>query len=1262
MTQFHMGMNLGHERSVAIAKDGEIVVAIEQERLDRHKYSPGYMLHAPGVAAQMQIPAEAVRYCLDACNISLSDLATITANMPGHDCAPDILRRVLPAEVTSKVMRIPSHHLAHAYSAYWPSGFDEALILAVDATGTTTSDHRTESYTLYEGRGQTITTLHSETVEAHLAQLSTLGFVYEYITCKAGFVTQVGDKIRHAEAGKLMGLAPFGRKQLNWHPWIRTVENSFSLKMSAYDIFLEVAALEKYYDTGEGKPYLRPYLVDLAYKVQEELEQALQHIIKLAIQRTGLRKLCIAGGVGLNSVANYKLLQTLQLDDIFIFPASGDSGIAAGCALWAYNTVGAGQKRVTLQKATLGRQYDSTIISQAIQHFQDSIEVEELATDEMIARSARVLAQGSIMARFEGGAEYGPRALGHRSILADPTFQRMKDILNMRVKFREAFRPFAPVIPLEAVERVFEQQIAAPFMLLVQPIQPEYQEQIPAVTHVDGTGRVQTVTEKENSYFYRLCYKLVEERHGLPVLLNTSFNVAGQPIVETPLEAIATFLGTDIDYLAIENFWISKRHTPVRSYEEHVEKVSDVVLPHGLPPEAPDVTDLMAKLDRALFFGQTVGCPWSREELQALSAWGSQYKETSVLFPETPFYGTFQTKLSEDVILLLNSLGKSTLVDLKQQVPPSTYTFEEIKLLLAVLNATESELEQMRVALRMTHFEFTQRIEWANQQILIYKLEPAYSHVKPLSQDSAFPLTSNRTFAPFENENFSARRILRKLYECLQQAGYNEANICNLLGIKSQQHIEPTYLHYYNCYRLPQSIIGDLIRLFLLRGVLTQTRLQEIFGDEVFAVLCSLGMFIERGKDWASRVDLFVAAGLYVATDHRYMILAEDRLDEDPIMYVGIDSMGLVYAAPQYPAYRVLDLCCGSGIQSLVASRYAREVLGVDINPRAIRFARFNAQLNGVSNVAFRLSNLYEATDGEFDTILANPPFVPSPNQQCRFRDGGVGGEEILARIITESSQKLAPNGRLFIVTDLVNVREYESKLDGWWQGGSAHKLVLTTADRNDILFSVPHCHAAFNQTLEQYNSELDRWIQNFHASSLEAVNFGYILICQVDSADMSTGSYYSRTIHNPERAIHQQIQEYFQQRQLLEESQISDRFLMLSPDLQFRLETNPTTRKRQIELFSPNNSYFTTYPISEQMYRLLQDISQCQPKWVDYVTANNQEWLYELIYKGILYLTSEVPKLNRYQRLNDPPTMEGLKIEELQTKTTPTCISSYLA
>ena len=1288
MSHYHLGINLGHERSVAIVQDGKIVVAIEQERLDRQKYSPGYMLHSPGDATQIQIPHEAIQYCLDTIGIKMGDLTTITANMPGTDYSPDILRRMLSPEAVTKVQTLPSHHLAHAYSAYYPSGFEDAIVLVVDASGSTI-DRQTESYTIYTGKDGQLTTLHSETVTAHLAGISTLGFIYEYVTRKAGFVSQISDKIRHAESGKLMGLAPFGKEQPNFHRWINTMQDDFSLKISAYDIFLEVAALEKLYDRGEGKAYLRPYLVDLAYKVQQELEQALLHIVGLAVKTTGLKKLCIAGGVGLNSVANYQLLHQLNLDDIFIFPAAGDSGISAGCALWAYHTVAGGNKRVAMTQAGLGRTYGIDRVKVALDKFAGDIVVTELTTAETIARSAQALAEGNVVARFAGGSEYGPRALGHRSIIADPTFKRMKDIVNARVKFREAFRPFAPVIPLESISTVFEQDIAAPFMLVVPQIKPEFHAVIPGVTHVDGTGRVQTVTPTANPYFHSLCHELVKVRQGPPVLLNTSFNIAGQPIVETPEEAIATFLGTDIDYLSIDNFWIGKAHVPVLNYTAHLTKVGSSNLPQGLPSNAPAVTELMVQLDRALFGTKLPTCPWSPSELKKLSGEGAIYKETSRLFPDTPGIGQIHTCLATNIVLLPDPLGKSAIVDLTQKIKPSTYSWSEVQLLLAVRSGNIKDLESLRLRSQLTPHELAKNIAWAQAQLDKYQLTQAHSLLLPLTPDTELDETAHQTFAPFADSSFSARQSLRQLHDCLRQAEYTEANISNLLGVTSQQQLEPTRLHYYDRHSLPDNTLGNLIRLFHLRVSLPVATLHQLFGESLFTNLAHLGLLIPRDskfvtqidpthEKWSSRVDLFDAAGLYIATDHRYMLLPEDRIDEDPVMYLGMDSMGLVYTAPRIAAGRVLDLCTGSGVQALTASRYAGQVVGIDINPRALRFARFNAQLNGIENVEFALGNLYDAVEGHFETILANPPFVPSPSEDYRFRDGGANGEEILAQIINGSADRLTPTGKLFIVTDLVDLSEYRGKLAHWWNGGAAHQLILHTADRDDILFSVPHSHAPFGQTICEYNAELDRWVQNFHEAGLTAVNFGYILVQRVTGENK--GSYYTRTIHNPHRPIYDRVQDYFQQRNLLARTDAGKYYLTINPDLRFRCEIDPNTGSQQIEIFAPDNLYFTTYPIGNLIYLGLQEILQTRPQCRTYVNPQNRAWIYDLICKGVLVLLPTRPELDptlpnlpvvsnafdlarTSQRGTQPSstTNEELSITELQTKTTPTCLSSYL-
>jgi carbamoyltransferase len=1275
LMHYHLGINLGHERSVAIVQDGEILVAIEQERIDRQKYSPGYMLHSPGDASQIQLPHEAIRYAIDAIGIGMGDLETITANMPGHDYAPEILRRTLPPELVHKVRQIPSHHLAHAYTAYYPSGFEESIILVVDASGGTTN-RQTESYTIYTGRDTQISTLHSETVAAHLAGLSTLGFVYEYVTRKAGFVSKISEKVRHAEAGKLMGLAPFGQHQPNFQRWIQTMADDFSVKISAYDIFLEIAALEKLYDKGEGKPYLRSYLVDLAYKVQQELEQALLHIVGLAVERTGLKKLCIAGGVGLNSVANYQLLKQLVLDDIFIFPAAGDSGIAAGCALWADHQVG-GSKRFKLTKADLGKQYSLQDVELAIAQFATEIVVEELSPAMIVPRAAQSLAQGNIVARFAGGAEYGPRALGQRSIMADPTFQRMKDIINARVKFREAFRPFAPVIPLESVSTVFEQQVAAPFMLVVPQIKKEFHDVIPAVTHVDGTGRVQTVTAVDNPYFHSLCHQLVRERQGVPVLLNTSFNVAGQPIVETPAEAIETFLQTDIDYLAIENFWISKKHVPVLNYAEHLTKVTDSALPKGLPANTPGVIELMTKLDQALFHNKTANCPWSLAELQKLSSAGAVYKETSKLFPHTRGLRQLQTQLSPSVLLLPDPLGKSTLVDLTGKVKSTAYSWSEVQLLLTVQRNQERELADLRQAWQLTPRELEAKFNWAQQQLDQYQLKLQPSASKTTPPDSDLTTVAEQTFAPFAEESFSARIILRQLYDCLHRWEYTDAKISELLGLTSQQHIEPTRIHYYDRYLLPQNPLSDLIRLFHLKVALPQVVLQELFTPALFKALVNMGLLIPRGEYWSSRVDLFEAAGLYIATDHRYMLLPEDKIDEDPVMYLGMDSMGLVHTAPRYKVDCILDLCTGSGIQALTASRYAHRVVGVDINPRALRFARFNAQLNSIEHVQFRSGNLYQAVSGKFDIILANPPFVPSPSQEYRFRDGGANGEEVLAQIISGSTEHLTANGHLFIVTDLVDLPKYQQKLAQWWTGGKADQLILHTADRDDILFSVPHSHAPFGQTICEYRDELDRWLGNFHRAGLTAVNFGYILIQRLAKSHQQH-TYYSRTIHNPHQSIEAEVRQYFRQRGRWMHPQVDKCYLTLHPDLRFRYEINPHTGEQQVELFTVDNPYFTTYPISQQLYLRLQEIFNTQPQFGTYINHANHDWIHDLVCKGILLVKftqtdsaghpitpvsfTAVSKQSDPSQPAEPVEHQELSIAELQTKTTPTCLSSYLS
>nr|VFK65226.1 MAG: carbamoyltransferase [Candidatus Kentron sp. UNK]VFK71423.1 MAG: carbamoyltransferase [Candidatus Kentron sp. UNK] len=1281
-TRYHLGINLGHDQSAALIRDGEIIVAIQQERLDRIKYSVGLTFQSPSDPRTIHLPDEAITYCLDACGISLDDVSTITANMPGIDYGPYILQRKLPEALRGKIRTLPSHHLAHAYTAYWPSGFDDALILAVDATGSTDADHRTESYSLFEAHDGRIDLLHKETVAGHLAELSTLGFVYEYISRKAGFVSDPKSSLLSVpEAGKLMGLAPYGGPHGNWQRWFQRRPGDYSLGISAYDIFLEVAALEKRYDDGKEKPHLRSYLVDLAFKVQEELEQALLHIVALAIRNTGLDKLCLAGGVALNSVANYRLLERLNLQDIFVFPAAGDSGIAVGCGLWAYATQENGRRRKKLRRAALGRAYTDAEVRDALDRFRDRIHVATLSGEQSIHKTAEALAAGSIVARYEQRSEYGPRALGHRSILADPTFEKMRDILNARVKFREPFRPFAPIIPEEAVTEVFEQQTPAPFMLLVSRIRPEYRPRIPAVTHCDGTGRVQTLTAQDNPFLYALCYQAQAKRGGPPVVLNTSFNVAGKPIVETPEEAIETFLETDIDYLCMDDHWITKKGMPIKGYQEHLARVAETPFPRGLERGQPSVMDMMARLDRALFFGETEDAPWTPEELRQLSAEGGKFKETSALFPDNPFGHPFHSQLSPETVLLLDPLGQSQLIRLGCRRKSIDCSLDQVKLLLGLLHGSAEYMETLRTAYQYTTAEWEHALAWGREQIEEFGLAPQHGGALPLfdtarEEDDPLAQSGERALEAFEDERFSLYTFLSQFRAVLQRADYTEQAIRGRLDVSTLQEIEPTYLHYYDRFQLPRDDLGDLIRLFLLRVALPKSRIEALFAPLAFHTLVRLGLFIPRGSEWGSRIDVYCVDGLFIATDHRYMFLDEDRLGEDPVMYIGLDSLGLVHTAPRYPADALLDLCTGSGVQALAASRYAKKVYGVDLSPRAIRFARFNAQLNGVRNVEFRLGDLYAPVRGmEFDTILANPPFVPSPTDELRFRDGGPRGESVLREIIRGASDFLGSDGKLHIVSDLADVDHFEDKLDRWWQGGSVQKLLLQTADRNEILFSVAHSHHPFSQSFEAYNREIEQWVRNIRDAGLQAINFGYLFIHRIPGR---RGGYSSRIIHNPNTPIHGLVKHYLAQQALLDDSErCLGLFLMVSPHVRVRAEMTPGKPRLSVEIHADDNPFYSRYKVDNAILRILHVITTQATRLADLGDENERGHVLDLVHKGILHLCEQPPEPLRgpWLSLDSWGTQEDdlgasrsrsdkvspIIIEELESKTTPTCLSSYM-
>ncbi|WP_438028725.1 carbamoyltransferase family protein [Sorangium sp. So ce233] len=565
-----LGINAYHgDASAALLVDGQLVAAAEEERLSRIKHCAGF-------------PRLAVEYCLSAAGARVEDIDHIAI---GRDTRAHLgdkllyaLTRRSPAGILKgsfsasdpkvhlgaalgidpKRIRAASHsvehHRAHLASAFFPSGFDDAAVLSIDAFGDFVS-------TMWaRGRGNKLEILR------HVGFPHSLGLFYSALTQYLGF-PKFGDEY------KVMGLSAHGQPELldKLRQVVRVKEGAFELGLEYFQHHTKGIAM-----TWEGEPRYGTIhserLIDLlgparspksrmedrfkavAASTQAVFEEVYFELLATAKHLTGSPRLALAGGCAYNCVAAGKIRPKGLFDDVFIQPAAGDAGTSFGAALYVYHHKLDNPRRFQQTHSYFGPAFSQEAIEELLR--QEQVAFETLPDEDLIPRVARALGDGKVVGWFQGRMEFGPRALGNRSILCDPRRQDTKDIMNERIKRREMFRPFAPALPLERVGDYFEQTSPDPFMVKVSRIKPERRDEIPAVTHVDGTGRLQTVTAQENPRYHALLHEF-GRLTGTPVLLNTSFN-ASEPIVCTPKEALDCFLRTKMDVLVLERAYLER--------------------------------------------------------------------------------------------------------------------------------------------------------------------------------------------------------------------------------------------------------------------------------------------------------------------------------------------------------------------------------------------------------------------------------------------------------------------------------------------------------------------------------------------------------------------------------------------------------------------------------------------------------------------------------------------------------------------------------
>lgn len=565
-----IGTGLSHNGSAVLLKDGRICVAIEKERITRRKHDGGN-------------DSAAIQYCLDAAGITLADVSLVVqcANFEVPDRDRFQGERLLAGTSHPPLISI-SHHLAHAYSAAGTCPFDSCAIMVIDGCGSpfeqctdldagqimlpedasegAAQGMWCEKDSFYHFDGQRISTLYKD----FSPMAATSGGSLRMQTTKhsiGGFYAAVSHYVfgNLDDVGKLMGLAPYGNPG-------RITEAAFAFEDGR--LFVREAWKEQLNRPSDGYAAFRvdfQYYADVAYWAQQQVELAVKQCFQSRLSAFPHDAVAYSGGVALNAVANARLLTEEIVKELYMEPAAGDNGLALGCAFYGWLQV-LGKPKVPHDGNTcFGKTYPLPEIEAAIREVPDAsaVQLEETALDE---RVAELLATGKIVGWFRSGAEFGPRALGHRSILAHPSVPGLGDKINAQVKFREDFRPFAPAVLPEYAPTCFVSGRKSPYMILVDQTKPDFSEILRNVTHVNGSARVQTVDKNWNPGFHALL-EAFHRRTGIPVLLNTSLNKKGMPIVETPAEALALFSESALDAVVLENFLVERKERSVSAAE-----------------------------------------------------------------------------------------------------------------------------------------------------------------------------------------------------------------------------------------------------------------------------------------------------------------------------------------------------------------------------------------------------------------------------------------------------------------------------------------------------------------------------------------------------------------------------------------------------------------------------------------------------------------------------------------------------------------------
>lgn len=551
-----LGFSVGHDKGAVIIENGKVVVGITQERLTRIKHDGAYQ---GGI-----VPFESINYCLNALSITHRDIDYYVYSTT--EIEDTVYRQFFNrySGLKQEILHFIPHHLAHAYSTFFSSGLEESAVVVADASGSIlnfknklnlwyeknrdgldTNEDWTEGISIYNFSRKEYSEVYKKwikyPVKIDTNEGTSLGMMYS--TGSRQLIYEPDSQTW--PAGKLMGLASYANQDIvdEAPQFVEEVEDD--ILISNNTIYPRVSWESDFYSKS-----------CVAGIYQREQERASMILANMAKKLTDSKNICVAGGSFLNCNSNEKILNSGLFENCYFLPPSDDSGIPLGCAWFAYQKI-TDIEDTSMLRPYLGKTYSKEDIFEALNNHPDLLYTEYNNLEDLIENVNHYLTQNRVIGWFQGGSEIGPRALGNRSILASPIHPWMTGHINGDIKHREWYRPFAPAVLFEHQEDVFESSVYSPYMLVTTTVKEEWRSKVPAITHIDNSARHQSVTMDNNPRFYSLISKFYEKT-GIPVLLNTSFNGPHEPIVETPMEAINTFLSNKLDVLVINNIVITR--------------------------------------------------------------------------------------------------------------------------------------------------------------------------------------------------------------------------------------------------------------------------------------------------------------------------------------------------------------------------------------------------------------------------------------------------------------------------------------------------------------------------------------------------------------------------------------------------------------------------------------------------------------------------------------------------------------------------------